>query len=391
MSRRGIILLFEGLADTVVDAQVLGHARDMRRHGIAELEVWAVACSAEAQRRSLERREAAAERAGGPVRVFRGVAPTLPGSAWANARRLAPEIGGFGRLELLHARTDYAAEVVSHLGGARSSRKIWDCRGDVEAEVRARHPGPSPWRAALRAWQIAGARRRVRAARRSCDGAIFVTSALREKLVAGALAGRSEIIPGGADSELFFVSPELRARKRLELGWPEGAPILVYSGGLAPYQCWEESVALFRRLREATPGLRLLVLTPRPEAARLALAGLPEEAWQLRAAKLEEVNAYLNAADAALLLRRPDPLNRVAFPTKFAEYGMTGLPILMTDALPEPLAFAQGAGNLCLVEAGRAELPGSADRARIAAPYAERLSREAQREAYRRVYGGEGA
>ncbi|MBW2373603.1 MAG: hypothetical protein JRF70_13815, partial [Deltaproteobacteria bacterium] len=247
-----------------------------------------------------------------------------------------------------------------------------------------------PWRAALRAWQIAGARRRVRAARRSCDGAIFVTSALREKLVAGALAGRSEIIPGGADSELFFFSPELRARKRLELGWPEGAPILVYSGGLAPYQCWEESVELFRRLREATPGLRLLVLTPRPEAARPTLAGLPEEVWQLRAAELEEVNAYLNAADAALLLRRAEPLNRVAFPTKFAEYGMAGLPILMTDALPEPLAFARGAGNLCLVEAGRAELPGSADRARIAAPYAERLSRAAQREAYRRVYAGEG-
>ena len=77
MSRSGVILLFEGLADTVVDAQVLVHARDMRRQGIADLEVWAVACSARAHARSLERLEAAVKRAAGPVRVFRGVASTI--------------------------------------------------------------------------------------------------------------------------------------------------------------------------------------------------------------------------------------------------------------------------------------------------------------------------
>jgi glycosyltransferase involved in cell wall biosynthesis len=387
MSRSGVILLFEGLADTVIDAQVLVHARDMRRQGIADLTVWAVACSAQAHARSLERLEAARQRAAGPVRVFRGLAPTLPGSARANARLLAPKLRSFERLELIHARTDYAAEVASHLRGARRFELVWDCRGDVEAEVRRRYAGPSPWRSALRAWQVHGARCRVRAARAACDRAIFVTQALRERLVGHALEERSEIIPGGADSELFFFSPELREQARAELGWPESAPVLVYSGGLARYQCFEESVALFRRLRDELPTLRLLVVTPRPEAARPALAGLPDDAYALRSARLEEVNAWLNAADAGLLLRRPDPLNAVAFPTKFAEYGMAGLPVLMTDAVPEAAAVAREVGNLCPVADGGAALPAAVDRAAIAVAVRERLSREALRERYRRVYG----
>lgn len=389
MVRNGVILLFEGLAETVVDAQVLVHARDMRRAGIADLTVWAVACSAEAHARSLGRLEDARERAGGLVRVLRGVAPTLPGSARRNARRLLPWVEGQGQLELVHARTDYAAEVASHLRGPRTFDLVWDCRGDVEAEARRRHPGSAPWAAALRTWQVHGARRRVRAARAACDRAIFVTRGLRERLVGHALDERSEIIPGGADAELFFFSPELRARARAELGWPGTAPVLVYSGGLAGYQCFEESVALFRRLRHDVPALRLLVVTPRPDAVRPLLADLPGDSHALRSARLEEVNAWLNAADAAILLRRPDPLNEVAFPTKFAEYGMAGLPILMNDAVPEAAAVAREVGNLCPVVDGRATLPEAVDRAAIASAYRARLSREALRERYRRVYSSD--
>jgi glycosyltransferase involved in cell wall biosynthesis len=386
MIRRGLILLFEGLAETVVDAQVLVHAREMRRAGIADLEVWAVAGSADEHARSLVRLEAARTRAEGPVRLLRGVAPTLPGSARLHARRLAPLLRTAAPLDLVHARTDYAAEVLSHVRDAGDFLRIWDCRGDVAAEVRQRHGGAGPLCATMRRWQEAGAARRVRAARGDCDRAIFVTRALRERLAGTSLDDRSEIIPGGADASLFFHAPELRARARAELGWPEEARVLVFSGGLAPYQCWEESVALFEKLRERAPSLKLLVVTPRPERAQPALAGLPADAWAARSATLEEVNAWLNAADLALMLRRPDPLNEVAFPTKFAEYGMTGLPVLMTEAVPEAVALARELGNLCLVELGDAVLPASGDRARIAAAYRERLSREALRDAYARVY-----
>ncbi len=98
------------------------------------------------------------------------------------------------------------------------------------------------------------------------------------------------------------------------------------------------------------------------------------------------MNAWLNATDAAIMLRRPDPLNAVAFPTKFAEYGMVGLPVLMSDAVPEAAAVAREVGNFCPVANGVAALPAPLDRAAIASAVREWLSREALHERYWRVY-----
>ena len=45
----------------------------------------------------------------------------------------------------------------------------------------------------------------------------------------------------------------------------------------------------------------------------------------------KEVYKYLNAADVAFLLRDDVVLNRVASPTKLAEYMFCGLPIISTN------------------------------------------------------------
>ena len=55
----------------------------------------------------------------------------------------------------------------------------------------------------------------------------------------------------------------------------------------------------------------------------------------------------------------------------------------------ETLALAREVGNWVRVADGEAELPGEVDRIGIAAAYAARLSREAQRNAYRRAYAAE--
>ena len=48
-----------------------------------------------------------------------------------------------------------------------------------------------------------------------------------------------------------------------------------------------------------------------------------------------EVCGYLNAADAAFLLRDNIIMNSVAFPTKLAEYTAAGLPVITTDVAME--------------------------------------------------------
>jgi hypothetical protein len=387
MSRPGIYVLFEGLADTVIDSQVLLHAADMRRHGIVDFEIWCVAGSSPLYERSLPQLAATKRLPGLPVRVFRGVRPSLPGSAlvnalllWLRMRRISPAF------ELVHARTDYSAAVCYYLKLFRSFDLIWDCRGDTEAEFRKRYAGGGPLRAAIRSFFIVSSRWRLHLATRACERAIFVTEALRKRVGKGHLQGRSEIIPCAASEALFFFSPELRAETRNELGYVRSDRVVIYSGGLAIYQCFRESVQLFRDLLRGDPNLRLLVLTPAPEAARRDLESLPTGSYQLRSARFEEVNAFLNAADYALLLRQADPLNAVAFPTKFAEYGLAGLPVIMADTVPGPHGIAKEVGNLCEYRDGTAQLVEGIDRARVSAAYRGRLSRSAVRAAFRRVY-----
>ena len=49
----------------------------------------------------------------------------------------------------------------------------------------------------------------------------------------------------------------------------------------------------------------------------------------------DEVARWAAAADAGLLLRESNIINRVASPTKFAEYLSVGIPVLITDSLAD--------------------------------------------------------
>jgi hypothetical protein len=383
--RRGLYVLFEGLADTVIDSQVLVHAREMRALGIADFEVWSFAWSGPLYARSQARLAEAQRLAGGPVHVLRGFRPGLPFSPVLNARLIGRALSGERpTFDLVHARTDYSADVCARLRRSSSFDLVWDCRGDMVAEVserRARVP-----MAARIGRRLARARRRQTAA--ACDRAIFVSEALREEV---AFVGKPfEIIPCSASEEMFFFDQRLRAETRRELGYDADARVLVYSGSLAPYQCFAESAALFRRLREADPRLRLLVLTPEVDHAKRMLLGVVKGSFDVRYASLERVNAQLNAADFGLMLRYPGGVNRVASPTKFAEYSLAGLPVIMTDAVLQSHALARRFDNLVLHRFDGIPddfvVRTSEERRRIAAEAHLVVSRAACREAYRRLY-----
>ena len=57
--------------------------------------------------------------------------------------------------------------------------------------------------------------------------------------------------------------------------------------------------------------------------------------------KNDSINDYLCAADIGLLFRENTPTNNVASPTKFAEYVMAGLPIIISKAVGDFSAFVK--------------------------------------------------
>lgn len=237
------------------------------------------------------------------------------------------------RPTVIHARGVWAASMAAKLAERRRWIKVvYDVRGDYLAEHALHRSGSGSARGLkLRPglWRIG------RAEARACAGAgriLAVSRPLRDVLEArypGA-GVKTVVIPGGHDPATFRADPELRAatRKRLRL---EDRFLIAYAGSFVPYQLPEAIAAAGRIALELRPDAHLLVLTYDPEPAREVLerGGIPPKRVTVRRVPHAEVPAFLNAADLGLLLRRRDPVNRAASPTKAAEYLACGVPLLV--------------------------------------------------------------
>jgi glycosyltransferase involved in cell wall biosynthesis len=387
VTTRGTFVLFEGLLPTVIDSQVLTHVRLVRELLGIDMTVVAFACSASVHAQSVRSLAHARQTAGGDVRLLRGVRPALPGSALINRFLLGRALGGVGPVAFLHARGDYAAAVTGPLAQNLAVPMLWDCRGDSRAELYERIGAVSPVQRLpleLRAWMSLQDLKRAGGA---CAAACFVSEALRE-LMSDFCSGKPTwVLPCLADENDFFFDEGLRQRMRTELGFGKDDPVYLYSGSLASYQCFEQMVATFATTLRERPNAHLIVLTPYIDAARQKIAGVPADRVVCLAVANAKVNDYLNAADFGFLLRDDTPVNHVAFPTKFAEYALAGLSVIIKQSPPSCIAEAKMLGNdLALEEAGQAALPPPASRAKIAAAARARMGRRASIERFAEIY-----
>ena len=383
MAKKPVILLTlcESLSNTVVVSQALGHARVMADAGVGTFPILAMAWNASMQADAENFRAEAERLSGASVHLVRGVRPAVPGSWRINGARIAQAIRQLGiSFTHIHGRTDYSTVISARAAQALQAVLIWDCRGDSVAELN--------FRASSLARRI-GRRvveSRLANAARSADRALFVSHALRRRMVGVWPADKqTEVIPCVASDRLFFFDPHLRDETRRELDLAAQVPLYLYSGGLAPYQKFPETLGIFQHIRRVRADARLLVLTA-DAAAATDLTRDMSGVLVRRVANIE-VNRYLNAADAAFMLRDKVATNIVASPTKFAEYCLAGLPVVMTDAVADSYSLAREGGNL--VDATDGAIPTdipTIDRRVIAGFYRGRLSREATVEAYRRIY-----
>lgn len=387
MTAKGLYLVYESLTSGVIDSQVMVHAQDMRSAGIIDFEIWAFVFSAKMAADGQTRLEQFRQLSGSRIRLFRALRPAIPFSGVLNALRLWWLILTLKpAFRLIHARNDYAATVASYLKLLWRCRLIWDCRGDSEAEFVTRYTGTNPVIRLAHGYQLAVIRWRRWLVTRQCDTANFVSRPLRERFAAQTGGKPTQVIPCVASETLFFYDPALRETTRQRLGYTAEDRVILYAGGLSHYQCLPESIELFRQLVEQDQRYKLLIVTQQTQAVQQLLAGLPAGSYQVCRAEIAEVNAYSNAADFGLMLRKADPLNAVASPTKFAEYSLAGLPVIMTDSVIDSYALARQNGNLCEYRDGEVTLHAVSDRQAVSARYRAVLSRSAVLPRYRALY-----
>ena len=385
--RKGLFIVTEGLPGTVIESQVFAQAAAARDMELAEFEVWAFAWNDILFIESEQRRERLEREYGVRVRLFRCIRPGIPGSELFNGLYLYTLLRR-EKVDFIRARTDYAAVISGLACLQRGIPMIWDCRGDSAAEAAGGGDEPETGLASLkkrvRKTVIAT---RPRLAGRLCNSALFVSRPLAEKFQP-LLGGKPyAVIPCMADPRLFYYDEELRRRKRAELGIAEEELIFIYSGGLSHYQCISEMLELFNIFWQNNSCSRLIFLSPDVMRARELLLEY-SFTWIVASASLPEVNGWLNASDYGFLLRRTDPLNKAASPTKFAEYAITGLGIVMTDAVPDSYALAKDAGILCHINETKINITKRNNRV-VAAEYMSiLLSPQAYVNEFKHVYRG---
>ncbi len=263
---------------------------------------------------------------------------------------------------------------------------IWDCRGDSEAEASEIYHSRNPVQKLIRLYLIIINRWRVYWASAMCQKAVFVSDHLKQIKGKGLKNKEFHIIPSTASEEHFFFSESLRKQIREKLDYSAKNRVIIYSGSLSHYQGLPESVNLFRRLHQKDKNFRLLIVTPHIHGALHYLSDLPKGSYRILSARIGEINALLNAADFALLLRKHNPTNKSASPTKFAEYSLAGLPIIMTDSIPGLFALAEENENLCEYRDGNVSLSKGTDRKKVSDRYKGLLSRRAALPKYKRLY-----
>jgi len=166
--------------------------------------------------------------------------------------------------------------------------------------------------------------------------------------------------------------------------------VLVYSGSTAGWQSFALLKELLIPLLEGQPHVRVLFLS-KPDANNKALQEQFPGRVEVRWAKPAEVAGILAGCDHGLLIREDTITNRVASPTKFAEYLAAGLPILISAHIGDFSATVREHDLGTVWEAGAA-LPeltrtDAARRTRMQAYAAQHLTKAAFDGAYRRILG----
>ena len=141
------------------------------------------------------------------------------------------------------------------------------------------------------------------------------------------------VFPCLADESRFSWDPEVRNKLRKREGL-DGKFVVVFPGSTGRWHHLPATLAFLKKWMEEDSRLYFVALTPGVEAMEDACADVLEPGrFRVFQATHDEVAEWLNAADLGILLRALDPVNRVASPTKFAEYALTGLPVAISESI----------------------------------------------------------
>ena len=240
-------------------------------------------------------------------------------------------------------------------------RVISELEGDRPTEIgyeRSRALRPSPLETIgrrLQEWFFSREQHRMI---RHSDAVICVSHNLKQLLtqrhhLTDDQARRLWVFPTSASRKEFYFDPAKRQRIRTELAIGDRF-LVIYSGNLrGPWQVPAKLVEAFVLIKRYRPSAQFLILTPEGDRryieGELERAGVSREDHRFHSCQHMDVVDYLCASDLGLLLRERHVMNEVASPGKFAEYALSGLPILTTEGIGDFSAQVRDSALACVL------------------------------------------
>lgn len=139
-----------------------------------------------------------------------------------------------------------------------------------------------------------------------------------------------------SDSDKFFYDSSLRKSIRDCLEVHEETVVFIYSGGIiASWHMAEHMFKFFNEILKYNQNVVILMLTKDISVVESYLLKYPKLLSKTisKYVNNNEVFKYLNAADYGILFRENTIMNNVASPTKFAEYMLCGLPVIISEGV----------------------------------------------------------
>ena len=153
------------------------------------------------------------------------------------------------------------------------------------------------------------------------------------------------VIPCNLDSKYFSeenkkIDESILSSVKNELGINEKDIVLVYSGSTAPWQSFQLLEKIISPIMENQADLKILFLS-KENADISGFKSKYKDKIIIRWLEHKDILSYLACCDYGILLREQSETNKVASPTKFAEYLYAGLPVLISENLGDFTSFVE--------------------------------------------------
>lgn len=346
INKRALFVLHEGIGSTIFNSQVMEHAKGMKQFGV-DFDILSYDTLNKTWELSNDNLlKFKKSDPGINVILKKGINIYYPFSSLYNLILLI----GFlwknkGVYSFIQGRADYTAFLCILAKPFHGLPVYWDCRGDAVSELKdslSRKSGLI--RLIGNLYLVTFDRLAAYVNCKKSDGVIFVSQALCDLFKSGLKTKNYQIIPCPVSEVKFFFDPQLRSEMRARLNIKPDEVVFLYSGSMIAYQSLQEQYDQYAYLL-GSPKNIVIIATSDPEVAKEFFSELLSDRLIIVSVSFQEMNAYYNLADLAFLMREKKQLNYVASPTKFGEYCLTGLPVIMNNNVNQAYLVSMELGN----------------------------------------------